>query len=519
MEWMIRGTGSDRVNAEDAVAACPAARAALRVQLPRAAAIACAALTVALLSGCVDVSMQAYKRPETPEKTNWSSSNAITVSAADTISPDWWKAFGDPELNGLIERAITGNFDIKSLASRIRVANAEIAEAHAGELPTADLGAGVNYQKVTGQTFTKQYNAAGQVNWDIDIWGAVQKGVEAQQAEFHATEADWRAGYLMLVSNVSTTYFQVLQFDDQISQQQVTLDKNRQMASILDGMSQTGLVPKTQVLQQRAEVNRLTTNLIDLKRSRDLANNALATLIGAPAGTFQLPSGHLQQRVQLPAVPAGLPSQMLARRPDIVAAEFRVLEAYKLTHSAKLAQLPTISLTGHGGTSSFALSDLLKSFTYGFMPSIDIPLLDPAVRAHVKTTEAQTEVAEHDYQRTVMTAFQDVENALVNIDADRKERAEIQQQVDQLRVVAAQVEAQLKEGVVSQLEVFEAERSLLAAEQQLLTNHAQSLSDTVLLYQALGGGWQAVDVGPAALAAAPTESPANAAPKNAPQIR
>jgi multidrug efflux system outer membrane protein len=175
--------------------------------------------------------------------------------------------------------------------------------------------------------------------------------------------------------------------------------------------------------------------------------------------------------VRLPPVPAGLPSQMLARRPDIVAAEFRVLEAYKLTHSAKLAQLPTISLTGHAGSASFALSDLLRVFTYGVMPSIDIPLLDPAVRAHVTTTEAQTDVAEHEYQRTVMAAFQDVENALVNIDADRNQRVEIQQ-----------------------LEVFEAERSLLGAEQQLLANHAQSLSDTVLLYQALGGGWDAVDV-------------------------
>ncbi len=469
--------------------------------------VAAGVLGAAALSGCVDVSMQAYKRPDTPEKTSWSASQAISVSAVDTVSPDWWKGFGDPVLDALIDRAIAGNFDIKSLASRIKVAQSEIAEAHAGALPTADLGAGINYQKITHQPFTTEYNQGGQVNWNIDIWGTVQKGVEAQQAEFHATEADWRAGYLVLVSNVSTTYFQILQYDDQIAQQQDTLGKNRKIASILDGMNQTGLVPKTQVLEQRAEVNRLTTNLLELKRSRDLANNALATLIGAPAGNFNLPEGHLQQRVQLPPVPAGLPSQMLARRPDIVAAEFRVVEAYKLTHSAKLAQLPTISLTGHAGSASFALSDLLRVFTYGVMPSIDIPLLDPAVRAHVTTTEAQTDVAEHDYQRAVMAAFQDVENALVNIDADRNQRVEIQQQVDQLRVVAAQVEAQLKEGVVSQLEVFEAERSLLGAEQQLLANHAQSLSDTVLLYQALGGGWGPVDV-QASVSAGDDDAPA-----------
>jgi outer membrane protein TolC len=110
-----------------------------------------------------------------------------------------------------------------------------------------------------------------------------------------------------------------------------------------------------------------------------------------------------------------------------------------------------------------------------------------------------------------MTAFQDVENALVNIDADSKQRVEIQQQVDQLRVVTDQVEAQLKEGVVSQLEVFEAERSLLSAQQQLLSNHAQSLSDTVLLYQALGGGWPSIDVQGEAIASAPADAPSGAA--------
>jgi outer membrane protein, multidrug efflux system len=198
--------------------------------------------------------------------------------------------------------------------------------------------------------------------------------------------------------------------------------------------------------------------------------------------------------VQIPVVPAGLPSQLMARRPDVVAAEYRVLEAYDVVGQAKLAQLPTISLTGRGGSASFALTDLLKSFTFSFMPSINIPLLDPSVRAHVKTTEAQTIVVEQQYRRTVMGAFEEVENALVNLDAHTKQRTELQEEVGHLKVVAAQIEAQLKEGVVSQLEVFETERTLLAAELALLENHQQLLSDTVTLYKSLGGGWPAVDV-------------------------
>jgi outer membrane protein TolC len=209
---------------------------------------------------------------------------------------------------------------------------------------------------------------------------------------------------------------------------------------------------------------------------------------------LQVPSAHLEEKVRLPTVPAGLPAELLKRRPDVVAAEYRVLEAYNLVGQAKLAQLPSISLTGHGGTSSFALTDLLKSFTFGLLPSINIPILDPATKAHVKTTEAQTGVAEEQYRRTVIGALEEVENALVNLDAHKKQRTELQQQTEHLKTVSTQIEAQLKEGVISQLEVFETQRSLLAAQLALLANHQQILADTVTLYKALGGGWPPVEV-------------------------
>jgi NodT family efflux transporter outer membrane factor (OMF) lipoprotein len=352
------------------------------------------------------------------------------------------------------------------------VAGAEIGEARAGALPTLDAGAGASFEKSTGQPFRKQFNLGTQVNWDIDVWGRVAKGVEAQSAEFSATEADWRAGYLTLVSDVSTTYFQILQFDEQIDQQQKTLAKNQQILATYEAMFQNGLVPQTRVLQQRAEINQMSKDLIELGRLRALAGNALATLLGTPAGEFTVPAATLQQRVQLPTVPEGLPSQLLKRRLDIVAAEYRVLVAYDLVGQAKLAQLPSISLTGRAGTSSFALGDLLRTFTFGLLPSINFPIFDPGVQARIKTSEARTEVAEQQYRRTVIGAFEEVENALVNLDAHRRQRTELQQQADQLGVVAATVEAQLKEGMVSQLEVFEAERTLLASQLALLAHRS-----------------------------------------------
>jgi NodT family efflux transporter outer membrane factor (OMF) lipoprotein len=464
------------------------------MMMPRLSTMVTATAAALLLAACADVSMKPYQTPATPAKAAWSNSANLPISRAELIVPDWWRGFGDPTLDQLVDRAIAGNVDLAVLAARIGVADAQIGEARAGALPTLEAGAGASFEKSTGQAFSKQFNLATQTNWDIDIWGKVEKGVKAQKAEFSATEADWRAGYLKLVSDVSTTYFQILQFDEQIDQQQKTLEKNKEILATYQAMQQNGLVPQTRVLQQSAEVNRLSTDLIELRRLRALAGNALATLIGVPAGDYQLPVGRLQERVKVPEVPAGLPSQLLKRRPDIVAAEYRVLESYDLTGQAKLAQLPSVSLTGRGGTASTALSTLLKSFTFGLLSSINFPIFDPGVKARVKTSEAQAKVAEQQYRSTVMAAFEETENSLVNLEAHKKQRTELQQQVDQLQLVATTTDAQRKEGVVSQLEVFETERSLLSAQLALLANRQQILSDTVTLYKALGGGWPPAEV-------------------------
>jgi NodT family efflux transporter outer membrane factor (OMF) lipoprotein len=451
-------------------------------------------LCAALLCGCADVRVSEYKRPDTPTKSSWTQPSAVAVSASETISPQWWTEFRDPYLDSLVAKAIEGNFDLKVLASRIAVANSQIAEARAGALPTVDIGAGVDLEKSTGQRLTRQYSAGAQVNWDIDIWGKVAKGVQAQTAEFKATESDWRAGYLTLVSSVSTTYFQILQLDEQIEDQKGALAKNQQILRIFEVMRSNGLSPATDVQRQRAETARLTKDLLELHRSRDVSENALATLIGVPAGELKVPVGRLQDRVQIPVVPTGLPSQLLERRPDVIAAELRVLEAHDLMGAAKLAQLPSISLTGRAGSSSFALGDLLKTFTFGLAPSINIPAFNPGIRAAAKTSEAQVKVAEQEYRRTVVAAFEDVESALVNLEAHHKQREQLRLQVAELRQVSAVTTTQLAAGLISQLDVFENERSLLTAQLALLAAHQQVLADTVTLYKALGGGWAPVEV-------------------------
>ena len=453
---------------------------------------ALAVVCVLLLPGCSDFRVPKYQHPQAPVKTNWARAN--TLSPGEAISPQWWTQFGDPTLDALVAQAIAGNIDLKILVGRIATAKALIAEARAGALPSVDVTGGELLQKTISQPSITQYSVGAQANWDLDLWGKVEKGVQAQTAEFHATEADWRAGYLQIVANVATTYFQILQLDEQIDQQQGALAKNQQILAIYQVMRSNGLAPASEVARQQAEIHRLTTDLLELRRSRDVTENALATLVGVPAGEFKVAAGTLQDRVHIPPVPGELPLDLLARRPDVVAAEFRVLEAHDLMGQARLARLPTVNLAGQAGIGGLALTDFLKALTLAFTPTIDIPALNPGVRAHVKTTEAQLKVAEESYRRTVIVAFEEVESDLVNLESHRQQKAELQKQIDQLQLASAQLETQLKLGVISQLDVFEDERSLLAARLALLASHEQVLSDTIALYKALGGGWAAVEV-------------------------
>lgn len=446
------------------------------------------AVVMLFLAACSSLGGPEYQRPEVPEKAAWSQQPGDAVSAQATIQPDWWTAFNDPYLSGLVDRAIASNPDLRILAARTGVARAAISQAEAGLLPTLTAGAGTDTFKSSGSPSTTQYSVASDVIWELDLWGKVRKGVQAQEADYRASEADWRAGYLVMVSDVATAYFQIRQFDDQIAQQQKTLARSRQIVDIYSGMLAEGLVPRTTLLQQQAEVNRLQTGLLDLQRLRKVTENGLATLLGMPADTLHVPVAG-SNTLALVDVPAGLPSALISRRPDIIAAEYRVLQAHDLAGQARLARLPSVSLTGRGGSASFDLADLLKSWTVGFSSLLSIPVFDPNVLARIKVSDAQTTLAEEQYRRTVLGAFEEVENSLTNLSNHRQQAGELAGRREKLAVVSDQVYAQLQEGMVSQLEVFEVERSLLDAEQQMLANRWQVLGDTVALYKALGGGW------------------------------
>lgn len=448
-----------------------------------------------LCSACANLAGPDYSRPETATKQAWSDTAQQAVHGNTVIEPEWWRNFHDTYLNELIGKAIADSIDIRILAARIELARAGISQAEAGALPTLTASQGIDHFSHTSAPGSTRYSLATEASWELDIWGKIRKGVEAQEAEFKATEADWRAGYLSLVSDVASLYFRIRQLDEQSQRHAMSLQRSHEILKIYQAMLGEGLIPETQVMQQQAEINRLESELLEFARQRKVAENGLATLVGMPADTLKVPKASESQIMSIPEVPAGLPSQLLARRPDILAAEYRVLQAHNLAGQARLAKLPSIGLTGRAGTAGFSIGDLFNATTFGLASAISFPIFDPNVRARVTVADAQTKVAEEEYRRTVISAFEDVENALTNLASRKQQSIELQAREDKLKMVSDQIKAQLKEGLASQLQVFEVERSLLDSEQLLLTNHWQTLSDTVSLYKSLGGGWPSEVIG------------------------
>ena len=457
--------------------------------------LACA-LWVSLVA-CGNLAGPKYERPDVPKKEAWSEVSKTQISPSEAIQPDWWTGFQDPYLDELIQQAIDGGSDLKILAGRIDVAGASIGAEKANLRPNANLSTYANFQKSNDQPIQQQYSIQRSLNWEIDIWGQVRKGVNAKKAQYQASEADWRAGYLVLVSDVANKYFDIRLFDEQISQQKMAQETNLSLLKIYEAQLKEGLIPESKLLSQRAEINSLTNQLLDLQRQRDVTEFGLATLLGKPAGNFNVPVATLTDSVKVMDVPGGLPTDLLTRRPDIIAQEYRVLAAHELAGQAKLARLPTISLTNTAGSSSQALTNLLKTMTYGIGPTINLPIFDPSIKANIKSTSASAKVAEEEYRRTVLKAFEEVESALTNLAYRKKQKQELQEQIRNLAIVRDVRYAKLKDGLVSQLEVFDTDRSLLAAKQSVLQTHKQILADTVTLYKALGGGWPKEYVGQA----------------------
>jgi outer membrane protein, multidrug efflux system len=454
-----------------------------------------------LLAGCA-VGPD-YKPPETPMPAAWTGTTAAgAIQGTRTIARtaevvDWWSVFKDPTLDSLVRRAVEGNLDLAQAAARIRQARAARGVAGAGQWPTATATS--SYQRSGGG----QAASTGSPNlflvgldaaWEMDIFGGVRRGIEAADAGVQAAIEDQRGVFVTLAAETALDYVTLRGLQRQIAIAQDNLEAQRRIADVTRKRFQGGFVGKLDVANADALVATTQSQIPVLETSARQTIYSLSVLLGRePAALL----AELSPAAPVPAppseVPVGLPSDLLRRRPDIRAAEARLHAATANIGVATADLFPKFTLTGAIGFQGDRLASLAswggRSWSLG--PGVSWSLFDAGrIRANIQVQDALQEQALLTYRQAVLTALQEVENALIACDKEQEHHNALADAVAANKQAVTLSEDLYKQGQTDFLNVLSARRALYASEDALVQSEQALSVDVIGLYKALGGGWE-----------------------------
>ena len=457
-----------------------------------------------------------YKRPAVSVPANYRGAAAADVPTASPVSPatpteaatkpptptsladeKWWEVFQDKELQQLITTALKNNYDARIAASRILQAQAQLGIVRADQFPT--LGAGGNITSVRNPTIgpIPAYELTlGEVSatasWNVDFWGRYRRATEAARANLLANEWARKAVIASLVANVASSYFQLRQLDLQLEISKRTLASRKDFLDLTNTLEQHGINSLLDVRQSEQLVYTAAAEVPDLERQITQQENAISILLGNNPGN--VPRGlQITEQPHAPEVPAGLPSTLLERRPDIREAEQNLVAANAQIGVARAAYFPQISLTGTAGFESAKLTDLFQgpAGVWALAGSLTQPIFEGGrLKSGVRLAEAQHEQLLLSYQQTIQGAFRDVSDALVAYRKYREFRIQQEHLVESAQDAARLSQIRFKAGTVDYLEVLTNETNSFSAELNLAQAQGNELVSLVQLYQALGGGWE-----------------------------
>jgi multidrug efflux system outer membrane protein len=441
-----------------------------------------------------------YQRPvvETPATFRGASPDA---PPAETLADlRWWRLFQDETLQGLIRTALRENYDVQIAAARILDARSQVTIARSFQFPSVDAGADAAYTHVEGERVPLQsedtLSGAGGVlfGFEIDFWGRFRRGTEAARAELLANEAGRRFVLTSLVSDVATAYFTLRELDLELEISRRTLATRLDSLRLVRLRADGGVAAMIDVHQAEILVAQAGTTIADAERLIEQTENALGVLLGRSPDA--VPRGRPlddQFAGAMPAVPVGLPSALLERRPDIQQAEAQLQAATARIGVAKADYFPRVFLSASAAGGSFLLdgTKIGPQGVFAIGPSITLPIFNSGrVAAGVGSAEARTEAALAQYRQVIIQAFREVADGLVEY--RKRQEARVQQQALAEASVNTTRLANIRYrgGVTSYLEVLDSERQLFDAELGLARSRRDELLAVVRIYRALGGGWQ-----------------------------
>ena len=409
----------------------------------------------------------------------------------------WWEVFEDKELQELIRTALKNNYDVRIAATRVLEAQAQLGITRADQLPSLSVGANVTGIQNPQEGPIPSYQLTqGQVSaaaaWNLDFWGRYRRATEAARANLLGSEWAQKEVMSTLVANVASSYFLLRQLDYQLEISQRTLSSRKDSLELTKTLEQHGINNLLDVRQSEQLVYTAAAEVPDLERQIAVEENALSILLGNNPG--DIPRGlKLTEQPHSPEVPAGLPSALLERRPDIREAEQNLIAANAQIGVARAAYFPQISLTGSAGYQSSKLTDLFQgpAGVWSLVGSITQPIFEGGrLKSGVRLAEAQHDQLLLTYQQAIQGAFRDVSDALVAYQKYREFRIQQQLLVESARDAARLSELRFKAGSTDYLEVLTNETNAFSAELTLAQAQGNELNALVQLYLALGGGWQ-----------------------------
>lgn len=444
-----------------------------------------------------------YARPNVNTPTSYrgqqgDQSNAPTAKSDPALGDEEWsKVFQDPELQGLIRAALQNNYDVRIAAARVQEARAQLGITRADQFPTLSGGGNITSQRDSASgpipAFELTQGALSvSAAWNLDFWGRYRRATEAQRARLLSQEWAQRAVISSLVANVASGYFQLRELDLELEISKRTLASRSESLKLTTMRTEHGI--DTMLDQRQAEqlVYTAGAQVPDLERQIEQEENALSILLGNNPGA--IPRGlWLTEQPHAPEVPAGLPSALLERRPDVREAEENLVAANAQIGVARAAYFPQISLTGTGGYQSSALSNLFTgpAGIWNFGGSFAQPIFEGGrLKSNVRLAEAQKQEILLTYQQSIQGAFRDVSNALVAYRKNREFRIQEEKLTEAARDASQLSEQRFNAGATDYLEVLTNETNYFSDELTLAQAQFNELQALVQLYQALGGGWQ-----------------------------
>jgi len=444
-----------------------------------------------------------YKRPDVTVPTSYRGQLEVP---ADTQTPnrdpalgdeEWLKVFQDQQLQGLIRTALGNNYDVRIAAARVQEARAQLGITRADQFPTLAAGGGITSQRNSASGPIPAFQLTqGQLNvsasWNLDFWGRYRRATEAQRARLLAQEWAQRAVISSLIANVASGYFELRELDLELEISNRTLASRSESLNLTAMRTEHGI--DTMLDQRQAEqlVYTAAAQVPNLEREIEQQENALSILLGNNPGA--IPRGmKLTEQPHAPEVPAGLPSELLERRPDVREAEQNLVAANAQIGVARAAYFPQISLTGSGGYQSSALSNLFTgpAGIWSFGGSFVQPIFEGGrLKSNVRLAEAQHQEMLLTYQQAIQGAFRDVSDALVAYRKNREFRVQEEKLTEAARDAAQLSEQRFNAGATDYLEVLTNETNYFSDQLTLAQAQFNELEALVQLYQALGGGWK-----------------------------